>query len=465
MVTPTPSAEDIYDVAIVGGGIAGLAAAWRLRHRRCVVLEADARPGGRLHSIEGSGVPLNLGAHMVPGAGSAVGGLVAELGLEARPLPPNLFGLDYRGRRHLHVPTMLLPFALRLSPTERLAFIRMGATLRLGARRSVVGGRRRAGESADDVRARQLAFEDERTLADAIGPLPERVDLLFRGLTERNGADPADMSAGHGLRSFANVWAKTAPGTNLVGGSGVLPAALASRLGSVFRPMHAVLHARPARSEADPPVTVTWRGPAGEGAIGARTCILATPAPVTRAIAPDLTPAALSALDAIRYGAFLTMSIALDPMERVPWEGTYAIATPDLGFSVLFNHDAMRRERNGHSVMLFRGARGASRGIEEEEPTLVSRWLEDLETRFPETRGRVRDVAVSKWRAGAPFAAPGRSRLQPALDAVDGPFLLAGDYLEFPNMEAAAGSGLRAAERAERLLDAPSAPPPSRTPP
>ena len=62
------------------------------------------------------------------------------------------------------------------------------------------------------MRARQLAFEDERTLADAIGPLPERVDLLFRGLTERNGADPADMSAGHGLRSFANVWAKTAPG-------------------------------------------------------------------------------------------------------------------------------------------------------------------------------------------------------------------------------------------------------------
>lgn len=448
----TPRPEDTYDVAIVGGGIAGLTAAWRLRHRRCIVLEADARPGGRLHSIDWAGIPLNLGAHMVPGAGSNVGDLVAEMGLEARRLPPNLFGLEYRGRRHLHLPTPLLPFAMRLTLAERLAFIRMGAKLRLGAHRSVAGGRMRAGESADDVRARQLAFEDERTLADAVGPLPERVNLLFRALTERNGADPSEMSAGHGLRSFANVWARTAPGTNLVGGTGVLPTALASRLGPIVKPGHRVVQARLTQSETDPLVTLTVEGPAGEHAIDARACILATPAHVTRAIAADLPPAALSALERIRYGAYLTMSIDLAPMDHVSWKDTYAIATPDLAFSVLFNHDAMRHELNGHSVMLFTGALGAARSIAEDEPTLVSRWLKDLEMRFPETRGRVRHVEIAKWRTGAPFATPGRARLQPALDAVGGPFLLAGDYLEFPNMEAAAGSGRRAAERAERLL-------------
>lgn len=452
MTGSTLRTDDIYDVAIVGGGIAGLTAAWRLRDRRCVVLEAEDRPGGRVHGVDGAGVPLNLGAHMVPTPGSVVGDLVAELGLPTRRLPAALFGIDYRGRRHLRGSSLVLPFAMRLALPERIAFIRMGALLRLGARRSVLSGRMRAGESAQDVLARQLAFEDDRTLADLIGPLPERVKALFTALTERNGADPTEMSTGHGLRSFANVWAKTAPGTNLVGGTAVLPTTLAHRLGPAFQPGHAVVGARV--YDDDPCVSVTVRGPAGESVVRARTCILATPAHVTRAIAPDLAPAVLSALERIRYGAYLTMSVALDPMEHVPWKETYAIATPDLGFSVLFNHDGMRREPNGHSIMLFRGALGASRLIEEDEPTLVSRWLEDLETRFPETRGRVREVAVGAWRTGAPFAAPGRARLQAALDSVAGPFLLAGDYLEFPNMEAAAGSGIRAAERAARLLDA-----------
>jgi len=38
------------DAVIVGGGIAGLAAAWRLRHRDVLLLEADTRVGGRICS-------------------------------------------------------------------------------------------------------------------------------------------------------------------------------------------------------------------------------------------------------------------------------------------------------------------------------------------------------------------------------------------------------------------------------
>ena len=38
------------DVVIVGGGIAGLSAAWRLRHRDVLLLEAGDRLGGRMRS-------------------------------------------------------------------------------------------------------------------------------------------------------------------------------------------------------------------------------------------------------------------------------------------------------------------------------------------------------------------------------------------------------------------------------
>jgi protoporphyrinogen/coproporphyrinogen III oxidase len=38
------------DVVIVGGGLAGLSAAWRLRHRDTVLLESEPRLGGRIRS-------------------------------------------------------------------------------------------------------------------------------------------------------------------------------------------------------------------------------------------------------------------------------------------------------------------------------------------------------------------------------------------------------------------------------
>ena len=37
----------VHEVIVVGGGIAGLAAAWRLRDRDVLVLEASDRIGGR----------------------------------------------------------------------------------------------------------------------------------------------------------------------------------------------------------------------------------------------------------------------------------------------------------------------------------------------------------------------------------------------------------------------------------
>ncbi|HSU12329.1 MAG TPA: NAD(P)-binding protein, partial [Pseudonocardia sp.] len=38
------------DVVVVGGGLAGLAAGWRLRHWDTVLLESGSRVGGRIRS-------------------------------------------------------------------------------------------------------------------------------------------------------------------------------------------------------------------------------------------------------------------------------------------------------------------------------------------------------------------------------------------------------------------------------
>ena len=54
-------------VVVVGAGIAGLTAASRLRKAGvpCVVLEARDRVGGRLHTVDLAGVPVDLGGSWI----------------------------------------------------------------------------------------------------------------------------------------------------------------------------------------------------------------------------------------------------------------------------------------------------------------------------------------------------------------------------------------------------------------
>lgn len=95
-VVPAPSGPD--DVLVVGGGLAGLTAAWRLAQAGVPVrvLEAQERVGGRMLSLTGhfpEGLVAELGGELVDTGHEALRGLAAELGLELDDLlvePPGL---------------------------------------------------------------------------------------------------------------------------------------------------------------------------------------------------------------------------------------------------------------------------------------------------------------------------------------------------------------------------------------
>lgn len=91
-------AQNVRDVVVVGAGIAGLAAAWTLRDRDVLVLEAEERVGGRMKSEPRGDYWLSVGAHMFPGPGSVIAGLVKEMGLETLPFSGSLLGMAYRGK-------------------------------------------------------------------------------------------------------------------------------------------------------------------------------------------------------------------------------------------------------------------------------------------------------------------------------------------------------------------------------
>ena len=447
-----------HDVVVVGGGIAGLSAAWRLRHRDVLLLEAADRLGGRLRSEPRGEYWLNYGAHLFPAPRSIMDSMARDCGLETVPVTGSMMGLAVgstllnRGRVETY------PFRLPLSARERIAF----ATAGLKIQRAVAAYQRLArpapGDTPGDVRARMLAFEGDRTFADFLGELPPAVDAIFSCAARRATAEPSQLSAGCGIGLFALVWGGkgTLTARNLLGGTGRLPAALGRELGDRAHTGCRVSGLRPDGEE----LLVDYRAGGEARTIRARHVIVAAQAPYAAPLVAPIAREAAAALEQLTYGAFLSVAIETSETTPMPWDDVYAMATPGRAFDMFTNQAHVLRggaeRRPGGSLMLFTGGPAAAALMRESDEAIAQRFLADLHDLYPQTRGAIADATVHRWELGNVYARPGRHRLQSPLEGAlgaHGNLHLAGDYFaELGNMEAAARTGAVAAERVEATL-------------
>jgi oxygen-dependent protoporphyrinogen oxidase len=461
---------DTCDVVVVGGGIAGLAATWRLRERDVVLLEAGDRLGGRLRSEQGGAYWMNVGAHLFPAPGSLVDAMARECGLETVPVTGSMMGLAVGSRLVNGGRAETFPFRLPLSVRERAAFARSGLRVKRGVDRRARLAKPAPGETPADVRSRVLAFEDDRTFAEFLGDVPPAVASIFSCAAHRATAEPDELSAGCGIGLFALVWSgrNSLIARNLVGGTGALPAALGRRLGDRVRTGCRVTDVRPDGAH----LVVDHGG----GRVRARHVIMAAQAPRAAPLVAAVAPATSAALAQITYGAFLCVAVETREPGPMPYDRVYAMATPGRVFDLFTNQaQALRlqgeRRRPGGSLMLFAGGHAAAALSRASDAEIVRRFLDDLHDLYPQTRGAIADAIVHRWELGNAFARPGRHRLQPALEGPlgdHGNLHLAGDYFaELGNMESAARTGAAAAERVEAQLRDPAtqpAPPPIEVP-
>jgi oxygen-dependent protoporphyrinogen oxidase len=442
-------------VVVVGAGIGGLAAAWAVRDRDVLVLEATDRVGGRVRSEPRGPYWLNLGAHVFSGPGSATWRLAEEVGVELAQVPGQLVAVELNGRIIAGGRPELYPFRLPLSVGERLALMGSGLRLKRAVRGYERAAEARPGEAPAETRARVLAYGDDRTFADWLGPIAGDAAALFRATVTRSTAELEEISFGHGAGYFSLVWsAGKGLSRNVLGGPHRL-----------IDGMAAELHGR-IETEADVQdvaleddrVRVRYRQGPSEHEVRARHAVLATKAFDAARIAPDLPADTRHSLESIPYGPTVVMGIVTGETAPMPWDPIYALATPKRAFSMLFNVVNVLRARSdvrepGGSLMVYRSGHAALELFEQTDAEIERAFLDDLHAIYPETRGIVRETVLLRMPRMLPYVAPGRAALQPALERPLGRLHLAGDYLGGVYTETAISSGYAAAAAIRTALE------------
>ena len=442
------------DVAIVGGGIAGLAAGWWLRHRDIALLESGARVGGRVRSERRGPYWLNWGGHVYAGGESATARLLADTGVESVAVPGSLAGLSMNGKLLLKGRVETYPFRIPMSWESRRAMVTAGMKVRLAVERYARLVGRRPGESEASRQQRVYDFMNDRSFADFVGSLPPDAEALFAPTVTRSSAELDQISAGAGIGYFSLVWnIGEGLSQSILGGPSTLTETIAAALGERVQLGAAVREIVQKKNS----VVVRYRQDDIDREVEARYVVLATPAPISHQLGVDLDDDVREALARIEYGPFVSAAFLTNETEPRSWDNAYAIAAPKRSFNVALNmsnivHGYATERQPGSSVMTFSPGNLARNLMELDDDAILATYEQDLAEVLPGFGGTVVESEVNRWPIGSPYCFPGRAGLQRTLTRNAGRVMLAGDYLGTSYTETAVHTGLKAAQEVQSLL-------------
>ena len=439
-------------VAVVGGGIAGLAAAFLLRNAglAVTVLEGSPRLGGKLAVSEVAGVPVDAGAEALLARRPEGTGLIADLGLSAALEVPGTTsaGIWTRGR---------------VRPLPRRQFMGVPADFDDLAATGIVSDPGIARARQDRTLPADVPGGDESVTSRVGGRLgPEVVDRLvepllggvYAGRCDDLSFDatlPALASAARGHASLAEAaasllppaadWGRADAGraapppvfTTLTGGLGTLPAALAAGSGAIIRTGAMVRELTR--------TAVGWRLTVGSAHapewLDADAVIIAVPAtPAGRLLAGAASGAgaagrAATALAEIKYAsmAIVTLAYPVTAFGQAVTGSGFLVPAVDgravkaVTFStVKWPH--LRRDNPGvHLVRCSVGRLGEDAVLQRDDAELAALAAADLADATG-VRGDPVDVRVSRWGGGLPQYSVGHldrvAAIRAAIGAVPG---------------------------------------------
>lgn len=430
------------EVVILGAGLAGLTAAYNLRDRDIVVVEARDRVGGRTLSGEHDGYWYNSGAQFVWDARTLE--LCGELGLEV---------LDGEGAQS----AVFVNGRLAVAPDPNRLFLKMPVSWPEKIRFAWTIARLRR------IASRMHGLDpelDAKSLADVIGPTSDMTrGILEMATTSGTGVSTHEVSGAIGLGYAIHLFGGDVNETlkAVRGGTQQITKAIAQAID----PERVMLGCKVESVDVSGDgVRVRFRRGDGDAEeLQATACLSAMTADAVLESMPDLPEAKREALQQVLpYAPIVTVAWMTQETGPMPWDCLLAVPAIGLSFELLSNNaffvrrgDASRR-RGGTLVTLSTGPRAeALVGLTNE--AVVGRVKSDLLKMFP-AAGDVLDgstTRVERWR-GLPRFGKGWLGRQKTLREPFGRVHFCGDYTAQPGTPGAVGSGYHAARAVRAIL-------------
>ncbi len=420
MTTPDQT-DAILDCAIIGGGVGGLATAWRLGQRRgldgLALFEAGSRWGGLVLTGTHDGFVVEQGPDAVLSAKPAGLTLMKDLGLEDQVIstrPEARKGLIAKGTRLLPLPEgfqLLAPakfWPFLWSPVMSLpGKLRMAWDLFLPARDPALPE-----ESLAQFVRRRLGREAlERLAQPLIGSVhsadPERLSLLaaFPQLIqmERNHrslvlAMRASVRA-HGTQGASG--ARYALFITLKGGLQVLTDRLVERLAGAELRLNTAVQRLERSADG-------WRLHLADGSVRrARRVALCLPAHAAARLLAEAAPALSTELAAIPYAGICTVALgcARSQLARLPEAAGFVVPSIERRLTMACTIASSKfAGRAPDDAVLLRAAVGGATGQQHQQldnAALVAGVLADLRD-LVGLSGTPRFIEVTRWPASLP---------------------------------------------------------------
>lgn len=490
---PTPRPR----VAVVGGGISGLAAAWHLacsgQNLDVVVLDGSDRLGGKLRGAEVAGIRVDVGAESMLARRPEGVDLTLQAGLADRVVHPEPVGAGIWSRGRMHpMPTGTL-MGVPADPAAALGVLDEAEVARAGKDRPeqpltedisvgelverhlgpavvdrlvepLLGGVYAGRARALSVRATVPALWEAAQAGTPLTLAAQRATSA--GVRSAVGADRGRQDAARGSTS-STAGSPAGPASRppvfagLDGGLSTLP----ERLERGLTERGVRLERRTLVRELER-TTTGWRLVAGPvpspQVIEVDAVVLAVQATPAARLLRRESPLAAAELDGIDYASMAIVTLALPATAR----GDGPLRLPGSGFLVppVDGHvikaatfsaskwDWVRRRGDGAGVVVLRasiGRQGETADLQRDDPDLVALALRDLGAALRSALPEPLDAHVQRWGGALPQYAVGHlervARIRGAVARLPG-LELAGAAYEGVGIPACIATGRRAAE-------------------
>ncbi|MCX5874536.1 MAG: FAD-dependent oxidoreductase [Deltaproteobacteria bacterium] len=459
------------EVVIVGGGIAGLTAAHFLKNRDIALLEQSDRFGGRIVSGSFGGFNYPKGIAYIGIPQGPVETMIDELGIEPVEIPEPSEAFYYDGKFYFGTKGAAQLFIQKSSVQEYNRFVSTVQKLAKLYEESDYSGLPNELSDLDKMSARQW-FETEKfppifleiyesqalglfganlgrisalSFVPEIGFQFEATEPVAETKNPEQNGDGSDAEKESGAFTFQN-------------GLSELPEALAKNLGYKARLNCKVTLIKP----KDKIYEIKYVDQSGtEQTMVADTVIVATPAPVTLEIAKDLlNDEQKKIISEIKYSSYATVGL----FSSTPiFDQAFNLGVgKGFVFTDLYDGSWVQRAHNPElnkvqerPLCAYIPDIGGNDKplIEMSDQELVDKVEAGVEKIFPGARSKITGHDVQRFELAYPIMPPGAYQSLARLNDINqGKFLLAGDYMIYPTLEAAAESGYLAAMKVETAL-------------